>query len=118
MLLASPVLAQSDSNDQNKQANESKSQKMEQAARAEFKQLDKNSDQKLQWDEIEPQVEQSDLKNKWNQNKLMSEYEGHMVINADGQELGEANQVVMSDEQVLQVWCSRWGVFWVSVPSR
>ncbi len=72
LLLVSPVSAQSGSTDQ---ARQDKNRQMEQSARAEFKQLDENNDQKLEWDEIEPRLENADAKDKWDQDKLMSEFD-------------------------------------------
>jgi hypothetical protein len=75
LLLASPVYAQSDSMDQDQQASQSKNQQVEQAARAEFTKLDGNNDQKLEWDELKVRLETPDLRDEWDQDKLMSEFD-------------------------------------------
>jgi sporulation protein YlmC with PRC-barrel domain len=68
-LLVSPTYAQQDP------ASQGGSQDLKTAAAVEHRQLDQNKDQQLQWEEVQPRLEQAQLDDAWDEERVMGEFD-------------------------------------------
>ncbi|MAL98168.1 MAG: hypothetical protein CL583_06920 [Alteromonadaceae bacterium] len=57
------------------QSNSSAGTQLEQGPAVEHRQLDKNGDQILQWNELKPRLESADLGQDWDQDRIMQEFD-------------------------------------------